>query len=210
MARTTRRPPGLYKPPPQPFGPLTRALAARSPLCAAAETLAAPSPLTFAVAASPPTWSRLGVTQGGEEITRAACGHPRAPSHPGKLAGVASPPHRAARRRHRKRAVRAALDDSAALRSTFRCKSRMKSSPLARICGTPVRPPPTAAIRRRPHARVRLQPPDQDLTVLIKVRRRLRSSCHRPLDLDPKGWIRSNPSQYRSNRHDSVFLQKTP
>jgi hypothetical protein len=150
MARTTRRPPGLYKPPPQPFGPLTRALAARSPLCAAAETLAAPSPLTFAVAASPPTRSRLGVVQGGEEITRAACGHPRAPSRPGKLAGVASPPHRAARRRHRKRAVRAALDDSAALRSTFRCKSRMKSSPLARICGTPVRPPPLAADRRHP------------------------------------------------------------
>jgi hypothetical protein len=40
--------------------------------------------------------------------------------------------------------------------------------------------------------------------------RRLCSNRHQSLDLDPTGWIRSNPGQYRSNRQDLAFLQKTP
>jgi hypothetical protein len=87
---------------------------------------------------------------------------------PGHQVALGSSPEYHRRHHRRNRAARAALDESTSSRSTSRCKSRTESSPLARIHGTPVRPLPLAAVRRRLHAHVRLQPPDQDLTVLIK------------------------------------------
>jgi hypothetical protein len=122
----------------------------------------------------------------------------------------AAPPCCAARRRRRVRAVRAALDQSATSRSTSRCKPRTKSSPLARTRGTPARPPPLAPVRRRPRACVRPEPSDRDPTISVALTRvssqlllpAIRSRSNESYQVDP--------GQYRSNRQDLAFLQKTP
>jgi hypothetical protein len=125
-----------------------------------------------------------------------------------------APPRRAVCCLRRNRADRTALDEVVVARATSWCDPRMKSSPLARSRGTPARPQPLAAVRRRllparrSHATVaarsRSDGPDRF------YHHRLSSSCRRPLDQDPTGWIRSNPGQYRSNQHDLAFLQKPP
>jgi hypothetical protein len=88
------------------------------------------------------------------------------------------------------------------------------SSITCRIAATGRRSPPLTAVRHRlplpaclrasAAARSRSDGPDQF------DHRNLRSCRRQPLDRDPTGWIRSNPSQYWSNRLDSAFLQKTP
>jgi hypothetical protein len=122
----------------------------------------------------------------------------------------AAPPRRAARRAHRVLTSRATLDVFVVSRATSRCDPRRKSSPLARSHGTPVRPPPLAAVCRHllPAGRSRATAAARSGSDGSgRFYRHCLSSSHRwPLDQDPTGWIRSNSGQYWSNRHDLAFL----
>jgi hypothetical protein len=66
------------------------------------------------------------------------------------------------------------------------------------------------SLSRRIFYRLPFTPPPLWFAVLVLHRHRLSSSRRRPLDQDPTGWIKYNPSQYQSNRLDSAFLQESP
>ena len=114
------------------------------------------------------------------------------------LVGVPSrrrPPRRAARRRCYPRPRADALGRFAGSFSSSRCNPRAELCPLARIRVSSPKPrsaPPlagtTAAARAPPSSPQRSQ----------------------PLDPDPTVQIRSDRSQYRSNRAAATFLLKSP
>jgi hypothetical protein len=81
----------------------------------------------------------------------------------------AAPPRRARHRLRHVLANRAALDEFFASRASSWCDPRAKPSPQARSRDAPVSPPTSTAARRRPCARVRPEPPDQVVMVLIDL-----------------------------------------
>jgi hypothetical protein len=126
---------GLFKARRHPGTSPTRALAARAPCAAAAETLAAAAsgfrrrrcPLAVV---KPP-----GDLQGGEAPAGVACCRTRASCRPRSLAGVRVPRRRVDRPRLRVSAKAATLDQSAVLRVSRRCLPRVESWPGARDWG---------------------------------------------------------------------------
>jgi hypothetical protein len=109
----------------------TRALAARAPCAAAAETLAATAS-GFRRRRRPLAAVKLpGDAQGGEAPAGVACCRSRAPCRPRNLAGVRVLRRRVDHLRRRVSAKAAALDRSAVLRASRRGRPRLKSWPGA-------------------------------------------------------------------------------
>jgi hypothetical protein len=137
-------------------------------------TLAPSPPLIPAVVAVPPSRSRPGVAQEGEEATRAACGHSRASSRQGKLAG-ASPPHRSAPPRRAPSLLRLShsrrprwLRCLALFASVFSAHEIESRSSIPRFTAATCRlSPPSSAARHRSGTCVHPQPLDPDLATLI-------------------------------------------